>query len=101
GTAAALEIPADIVAFHESQLVNHADAALAKTFHSQWLARGGAVPSPKQCIGYRRPLFLGGNDVLDNLELTDIDVYWTLSAQLIEQSRHLPPGSKIRGTRID
>jgi hypothetical protein len=33
------------------------------------------------------PLFLGGEDNIDNLELTDMEVYWYIIAQLISKTK--------------
>ncbi|QOK96664.1 DUF1851 domain-containing protein [Ralstonia pseudosolanacearum] len=95
GTGEALEIPCNLESFHEDELINYGDAALAGDFYLQWLNSGGDHPSYAQCVGYRRPLFLGGTDSIDNLELTDLDVYWTISAQLISKLRGLPPGTRV------
>ncbi|MHA6912633.1 T6SS immunity protein Tdi1 domain-containing protein [Ralstonia pseudosolanacearum] len=95
GTGEALEIPCNLESFHEDELINYGDAALAGDFYLQWLNSGGGHPSYAQCVGYRRPLFLGGTDSIDNLELTDLDVYWTISAQLISKLRGLPPGTRV------
>jgi hypothetical protein len=100
GTGEALEIPCSIVSFHEQELIQNRDAALASDFHEQWLASGGSAPRFDQCVGYKNPLFLGGADEVDNLELSDIDVYWHLMGQLIVQTRGLPPGTPIK-IRLD
>jgi hypothetical protein len=42
------------------------------------------------------PLFLGGAGAAGNLELTDLEVYWGLSAQLRTRTRGLPPGTPIQ-----
>ncbi|MEU0792390.1 T6SS immunity protein Tdi1 domain-containing protein [Amycolatopsis sp. NPDC005961] len=34
------------------------------------------------CAGYQVPLFLGGADVVENLEEFDLEVYWSLCAQM-------------------
>jgi hypothetical protein len=83
GMGEALEIPSNIHTFHENELIDHGDAALADDFHERWLTHGGVEPGYTQCVGYRKPLFLGGEDELENLELSDLDVYWHLMAQLI------------------
>jgi hypothetical protein len=85
GTGEALEIPEDREGFHAQELAEHADAAVALSFFHDWRRSGGAAPAYDQCIGYRIPLYLGGADETSNLELSDFDVYWTLSAQLLEQ----------------
>ena len=87
GTAEALEIPVDFTEFEASELVDNPDAALAYGFYQSWRAAGGAAPGPGQCVGYRKPLFLGGADELANLELSDLSVYWSVTAQLIAQIR--------------
>ena len=87
GTAEALEIPVDLTEFEASELVDNPDAALAWGFYQSWRDAGGAAPGPSQCIGYRKPLFLGGADTLDNLELSDLEVYWSVTAQIIAQLR--------------
>lgn len=87
GTAEALEIPVDLEEFEASELVDNPDAALAWGFYQSWRNAGGAAPGPGQCIGYRKPLFLGGADTLDNLELADLSVYWSVTAQIIAQLR--------------
>ena len=85
GTGEMLEIPANIETFHNEELVEFSDAALAVDFHGRWLAAGGAAPRRDQCIGYRKPLFLGGADDLENLETSDIDLYWHLLGQVLRK----------------
>lgn len=69
------------------------DAALAVEFHKQWLESGGSAPRYEQCIGYKKPLFLGGTDGIDNLEVSDLDVYWHLMGQLIAYAKGAAPGT--------
>ncbi len=95
GTGEALEIPCNIASFHDEELIEYRDAALASDFHQRWLANGGAAPDYDQCVGYKKPLFLSGADELSNLELSDIDVYWHLAGQLIASAKGLPPGTQI------
>jgi hypothetical protein len=95
GTGEALEIPCDLLNFHESELVDYGEAALALSFYERWLASGGAVPSRDQCVGYKRPLFIGGKDEAANLEISDLDVYWSLSGQLLQKIRNLSPGTGL------
>jgi len=94
-TGQALEIPANFDEFHARELVEHADACVALKFYKGWIASGGAVPGYDQCIGYKRPLYLGGLDDLENLKISDFDVYWTISGQLLAKTRGLPPGTQI------
>jgi hypothetical protein len=95
GTGKELKIPANLVTFHDKLLVENSEAVLARSFYEKWIAQGGAVPLTDQCIGYTKPLFLGGADVVENLEVADLDVYWTIAAQLIRKARGLPVGTRI------
>jgi hypothetical protein len=95
GTGKALEIPSNIQTFHNSGLKEFGEAALAISFFQKWLSTGGGHPTITQCIGYKRPLFLGGKDTVENLELSDIDVYWHLMGQLISKTRGLSEGTHI------
>jgi hypothetical protein len=96
GTGEALEIPSNFVSFHETELIKSDEAALAVSFYEKWRAAGGAAPTFEQCIGYRKPLFLGGADEVENLAVSDLDVYWHIGGQLICKARRLPPGTSVR-----
>ena len=95
GTGQALEIPSNIESFHNDELGEFGEAALAISFYHEWLASGKPEPTYTQCIGYRRPLFLGGKDELANLELADLDVYWHIFGQIILKTRGLPSGTPV------
>jgi hypothetical protein len=100
GTGEALEIPVGYDDFHNHELIEEADAAVAYSFFKNWLAAGGEVPGYDQCVGYKVPLYLGGADDTSNLAINDFDVYWTISAQLLAKVRGLPPGTKISNVSI-
>jgi hypothetical protein len=87
GTGQVLEIPANLKTFHNNEIIGYGDASLASGFYKLWMISGGQPPNYGQCIGYKKPLFLGGADNLDNLELSEIDVYWTIVGQLILKIR--------------
>lgn len=100
GTGEVLEIPVNFVQFHEDELVDYANEALAAEFFQGWLSAGNKPPRFDQCVGYKKPLFLNGSDTIGNLELTDLEVYWDMSSQLIEKVRGLPPGTPINNITI-
>lgn len=97
GTGEALEVPATFASFHEEELVNYADAALATTFFDAWAAVNRAAMPLKRdlCVGYRVPLFLGGRDEVDNMEISDFQVYWSICGQLRLGTLNLPPGTSV------
>lgn len=87
GAGEALEIPTDLAVFHEQELVEFHDAALASTFYAEWRAatQDEDPLGPDECVGYSVPPFLGGPDAIKNLARTDADVYWSLTTQLLAQ----------------
>lgn len=95
GTGQALEIPASFDNFHNVELVEFQNEALAVDFHTSWLSSTGIMPKPSECIGYKVPLFLGGKDVIENLELTDMEIYWSICEQMLNKTRNLPDGTLI------
>ena len=101
GTGEALQIPATFTAFHDEELVDFKHAAVAVEFFEAW-SRDHSESLPLEtnaCVGYKVPLFLGGRDTVENLELIDLDVYWTICGQLRRGTRHLPSGTAISALR--
>jgi hypothetical protein len=95
GTGEGLEVPCNLLTFHNIELIEERDASLASGFYEVWASGGGTLPARNQCVGYKVPLFMGGEDSRENVEVSDLDVYWGLMGQLIEATRDLPPGSPI------
>jgi hypothetical protein len=100
GTGEALEVPVAFSDFHDYALFRYRDSCLLPEFFEDWRAEGGPAPEFNQCIGYKTPLFLGGSDDESNLELTDIDVYWAITGQLIVATRDLPDGTSVSSLGI-
>lgn len=63
----------------------------------QWRARHPEPVPGGRCVGYRRPLFLGGTATVDNLEVVITEVYWSINGQIWRQVEDLPPGTPISG----
>jgi len=103
GTGDALEIPSSFLELHDHELVDYSDAALASSFFESWASihRDSLPLARQQCVAYRVPLFLGGDDTLDNLELSDLEVYWTLCGQLRKGIQGTDPGTSVRDVRLD
>jgi hypothetical protein len=101
GTGDVLEIPRTFCGFHEGELIEDSDAPLADRFFEEWLRSGHRGPNPTECIGYNVPLFLSGEDTIENLELGDMEVYWDIIAQLLDQTRDLPAGTRIGSIKIE
>jgi len=100
GTGEALEIPATFISFHNEELIHYTDAALAENFYSKWFKSSGRPLAINECVGYQVPLFLGGKDVISNLEIIDIEVYWEICGQLFNKVKSLPPGTTVKKLSI-
>jgi hypothetical protein len=74
---------------------------LSADYFDDWLATGGSAPSPTECISYKVPLALGGDDDLPNLEVSDMAVYLSLSGQVHRQVAGLPEGTPIDSIALD
>ena len=102
GEGAAFELPASPADLHDRELVEYADDVVAANWFSQWrAAHNGRSLEFTQCVGFRRPLFLGGTDGDDNLEVIDVDVYWSLTSQLYGKTKDLPVGTSVAGVTIE
>lgn len=101
GTGTALEVPMTFESFHD-QLADFREPALAGSFFVKWAqANPDRLPLKRNdCVGYRVPLFLGGPDTIENLEVSDMDVYWSLYGQLYQRTRDLPPRTPLGGVSI-
>jgi hypothetical protein len=101
GAGEAMEIPADVVTFHNETLLEQADAALALPFWKEWREAHRSLLSFTECVGYRVPLFLGGNDVVANLEVVDLEVYLDICGQLRHGTRKLTDGATINSVQME
>ncbi len=68
------------------ELPAHYQDLLSEDYHLDWLASGGRQLAPNECAGYKVPLLLGGEDDIDNLEVTSLRVYLSLCGQLAAQA---------------
>jgi hypothetical protein len=66
----------------------------------EWVASGGQVPPPDQCVAPKMPLFLGGSDAIGDLSMTFLVVVVSFAGQAWEQVRNLPPGTRISGVKM-
>ncbi|TGK55116.1 DUF1851 domain-containing protein [Leptospira wolffii] len=95
GTGEVLEIPANFLDFHNEILVNLTNEAVALDFFNSWLKTWGGALKVNECVGYKKPLFLNGADDVSNLNVVDMEVYWSFCGQLFGQIKDLPEGTII------
>ena len=68
--------------FHEQVAVDQQYALFNINQYEDWI-KGNAPPSDGvSCVGYKIPLFLGGEDALENQELSDRSVYLHILAEM-------------------
>lgn len=85
GTGEAFNTSVDFVNFHNVEIVEYHKDCLASEFFDEWYqANGNYVLPHDKCAGYKVPLFLSGEDTIDNLEISDMEVYWGIMAPLIK-----------------
>ena len=97
GMGAIAEMDKKFSDFIGGELGKYRDDLTSEGYYRDWLASGGAVPRPDQCVGYRVPPFLGGEDDVPNLEISDLMVYVSINGQLGAQTANLEPGTPIDG----
>lgn len=84
GTGDVLSAPVDLEEFHDTEIVDYSDDCLAAASFRKWMEQNGLESLPKnKCGGYKVPLFLGGADKLENIEVSDIEVYWEIMMALL------------------
>lgn len=90
------ELQQSLNGFFNEELVDYRDETLVPddfTFVMNKL-RIDILPSDK-CIGYKKLLFLGGKDDLENSEIIDMDLYWDLNYQIYSKIHKMHEGSII------
>lgn len=92
------QLAIDISDFHNKDLVKDKEETISESaFHEILQSLAITKLKYKECIGYKRPLFLGGKDEFTNYEVQDIEVYWQMQYQMFLQIKKLPEGTKIQG----
>jgi hypothetical protein len=89
GTAEVLSIPCSIENFHEEEIPQYHDSCLASDFFEEWILSNPAGLKNNECAGYKIMLFLGGADAIQNLEISDMHVYWSVCSQIIQKLKTL------------
>lgn len=82
GTNDVLEIPCPFEKFLNEEIPLYSDACLAEPFFYEWMEYYKTEIKYGRCAGYKIPLFLGGEDVINNLEDSDMEVYWGVLTQI-------------------
>lgn len=89
GTGEVLEIPCNFVEFHNDEIPNYHDACLASEFYESWKKANQTTVQHDECVGYKVMLFLGGEDTLENLEKSNLDVYWEICNNVLRKTKDM------------
>lgn len=95
-----LTLEIDFSSFVNKMLPKHAKDILDLNVYKKWIKKNNP-PQYSNCIGYKIPLFLGGKDSIHNFEECDMEVYWSISAQIISQIKNKADGTVIDSFSIE
>ena len=99
-TGKALEIPASFEDFHEIELVDYGNDALAERAFDDWIATQDSRLGNSECVGFKIPLHLGGKDEPSNRDRIDMEVYWAIGAQILDKLKPLEHGQRIAALNL-
>ena len=79
GTGDVFDVPVGFAEFHDVELVEYYQDCLAAKFFDEWFSKNdNYILKSTECVGYKIPLFLNGDDNITNVEVSDMEVYWEL-----------------------
>ncbi len=87
GTGETLNIGCTLEKFLDEEIPVYSNDCLAHKFFNEWKKENPEALPYGKCVGYRIPLFLGGKDNVSNLEISDMDVYWTVTGTLLGRKK--------------
>ena len=100
-TAEVFEIEQTIDVFFDEDLVDYINETLdTETFYAFKELNKIKNLSFKNCISYITPLFLGGEDNLQNLEVIDMEVNWEVNYQVYCKIKDLPDQTLIKSISL-
>lgn len=77
-----LEIPCKFEEFLNEEIQRNTNACLSDVAFRKWMEVSKEPIEYGRCAGYKIPLCLGGKDEINNLEDSDMEVYWGIMSQL-------------------
>lgn len=96
------ELQQELNLLHDDDFVNTPEDILASDLFSEVLQHCKLkFIKYNECIGYKIPLFLGGEDSVGNYQKSDLEVYWEIQNQLYKKAQNLPEGTKIKSIKFE
>lgn len=93
GCGETLPLPFGFTEFLDYRLPTAGEVLLEVSTYRQWLERTKEAVPYGSCAGYKRPLYLSGEDTLENRELCNMEVYWGLFGQIYKKVKDSPEGT--------
>ena len=90
-----------LIDFHNLELTGNPDASLDYPLYQEWRKTDSEPIDMNECIGFKVPLCLGGQDTVENLGRTDLSVCRDLTAQIWVAIHDLPEGASVDQFRIE
>ncbi len=78
GFGEALKIPCDFYELHNIEFVEYFDESLSFSLFLECMELNKKELNLNQCYGYKISPFLGGEDKVSNMEISDMEVYWSI-----------------------
>ena len=83
GSGEVINIGCSVEKFLNEEIPFYSNDCLSHQFFDEWKKVNKKGIPYSSCVGYKVPLFLGGKDVVSNLEISDMDVYWNIVGPLL------------------
>ncbi|WP_443751056.1 hypothetical protein [Asticcacaulis solisilvae] len=94
-----LSMESSLENFHDVELVENSDDILAVGAFNDFFGANSSIAT-YQSVGYKKPLFLGGEDRRENREVIDMEVYWSIGAQLLDKIKPLAAGTRVDSIKL-
>ncbi|WP_329789101.1 T6SS immunity protein Tdi1 domain-containing protein [Lentzea sp. DG1S-22] len=101
GAAGVYELDGTIHELLDTAAIEDPDTFLSQHLFTAWRDLHPEPVPAGACVGFKTPLFLGGPEAVENLEVVDEEVYWSIHGQLWAKVKDLPEGTPISGVEIN
>lgn len=95
GRGVAERFPATLLSFFDQVCLMYPDEVLGFSDFLNWLGLFGPL-AYEDCASYLVPPYLGGEETLDNMEVTSLTVHWGLFSQIHEAIQDYPEGTAFQ-----
>jgi len=91
-----LEIPENLIDFHDKVLVQQGELALEVNAFSNFMKKNGLnCLGVDKCAELINPTYLSGSFDVSNMRVSEIRMYWEISAQILQSTRGIKEGAVI------